>query len=412
MVLARDADPNVAPTYESKSGDEGIRSIVALDDEYVWTANGSADIKRWKDVGRRIHRSNADQEGSSYGDRSAAATGGSLGLALQPSPTTQTGNRQSAFDGAPVEQQGLLGDGQNRSIAFAPDPRGNGLLNDYNTSPTSRLAAPGTRRTNYASSFMSDSSAGGDDTGRAGSAQADSLNGIPYASLVCLGLPDSPYSFGFSHHRSDEFAPPLDGAAPGPRSMLRPEDAHDDEQYPRRVSIQLDREPTQQLSKARRDFEDREVATDAKPLRSSADGTIAGRPGLVRSIMLNDRQHVLTVDTEGEVAAWNIIRGTCVGRFSAQDVAEALHLETGVKAETAVRKHSNEVLEMVKERVEGETMVITWCQVDTKIGSLVVHLEEGRVFDAEIYADELGYADPDGSNEDSRSECLCLIITY
>ncbi|RZM27241.1 MAG: SusC/RagA family TonB-linked outer membrane protein, partial [Pedobacter sp.] len=38
-------------------------------------------------------------------------------------------------------------------------------------------------------------------------------------------------------------------------------------------------------------------------------------------------------------------------------------------------------MEMIKNRLEGETMVITWCQVDTKIGSLVVHLEEGRVFD-------------------------------
>ena len=47
-----------------------------------------------------------------------------------------------------------------------------------------------------------------------------------------------------------------------------------------------------------------------------------------------------------------------------------------------MRKHSTEVLELVKERIESETMVITWCQVDTKIGSLVVHLEEGRVFDA------------------------------
>jgi len=118
--------------------------------------------------------------------------------------------------------------------------------------------------------------------------------------------------------------------------------------------------------------------------------------------MLNDRQHVLTVDTEGEVAVWNIIKGICVGRFSAAEIAAALDLERGVEAATAVRKHSMEVLEMVKDRIEGETMVITWCQVDTKIGSLVVHLEEGRVFDAEIYADEMGFEGAEGIREDTR----------
>ena len=59
----------------------------------------------------------------------------------------------------------------------------------------------------------------------------------------------------------------------------------------------------------------------------------------------------------------------------------------------------------MKERVEGETLVITWCQVDTKIGSLVIHLEEGRAFDAEVYADEMGMDDVEGLKEDARSKC-------
>jgi WD repeat-containing protein 48 len=120
--------------------------------------------------------------------------------------------------------------------------------------------------------------------------------------------------------------------------------------------------------------------------------------------MLNDRQHVISVDTEGEVAVWNIIRGICVGKFSSADVADALDLERDITAQTAVRKHSNEVLEMVKERVEGETMVITWCQVDTKIGSLVVHLEEGRVFDAEVYIDDLMVKGMESARDDARGE--------
>jgi WD repeat-containing protein 48 len=173
---------------------------------------------------------------------------------------------------------------------------------------------------------------------------------------------------------------------------------------PRKQFVQLDTNAHGQL--ARMKFEDREVASEAVPLRKKPDDVIAGRSGLVRSLLLNDRQHVLTVDTEGEVAAWNIIRGVCIGRFSSAEVAAALDLERGVAASQAVRKHSNEVLELVKERVEGETMVITWCQVDTRIGSLVVHLEEGRVFDAEVYADELGLQVQEGLSEDTRSELL------
>jgi WD repeat-containing protein 48 len=157
------------------------------------------------------------------------------------------------------------------------------------------------------------------------------------------------------------------------------------------------------------DFEERELCSDAIPLRPSPDEIIAGRPGLVRSLMLNDRQHVISVDTEGEVAVWNIITGTCIGKFSSADVADALDLERDMAAGKAVRKHSNEVLEMVKDRIEGETMVITWCQVDTKIGSLVVHLEEGRVFDAETYIDDLHLEGAEAARDDARGESAYII---
>jgi hypothetical protein len=74
-----------------------------------------------------------------------------------------------------------------------------------------------------------------------------------------------------------------------------------------------------------------------------------------------------------------------------------------------------EALEIVRERVEGESMTPTWCSVDTRIGSLTVHLEEARVFDAEVYADEVGFG-PDefkedhrcGSADDAASERTCL----
>lgn len=430
MVLSREGDRELAGpnSRESKSGDEGIRSIVSMDDEYVWTATGSADVKRWKDVGRRIER--MEYDGASYGTRLDGIEPTVAGANFQPIPITDSASRHhrkhSSFDAgghSPSEQQGLLfrtESHESRNVAFAPEPtrpNGSGTGNqDASTPSRDRLSPPQAnqpRRTtlsgaDVAGSVMSDTSANGgvdeddDDT---------KMNGIPYASLVCLGMPESPYSYGFSN--SHDFPPRPDSVASGPKSMLLPtggehQQLHDGDQSPRRVSIQIDRDPSlhrprhRHHSQARMDFEERELCSDAIPLRPTPDEVIAGRAGLVRSLMLNDRQHVITVDTEGEVAVWNIIRGVCVGKFSSADVAAALHLERGESAETAVRKHSNEVLEMVKERVEGETMVITWCQVDTKIGSLVVHLEEGRVFDAEVYVDDLKLAGSESARDDAR----------
>ncbi|WWC62960.1 uncharacterized protein I303_105558 [Kwoniella dejecticola CBS 10117] len=375
VVLAREGEPqrNGSNVYESKTGDEGIRCITAMDDEYVWTATGSAEIRRWKDVGRRIDRLNKEFDGLSYN------------IPAERSPPTEVSlTVPSATTG-----EGINGQHEDlRSISFAPtDSPRNGPTNPASALPTAvrdRLTGSSSQQRLSALSGASIANSVVSEDGRS----KHGLNGIPYQSLVCLGVPDSPYSFGFSQHRQEESVPQ------GLNSLLKPEDGGS----PRRISFQTDREqPT-----ARMEYEDREVASEAVPLRTDPDEIIAGRSGLVRSLILNDRQHVLTVDTEGEVAAWNIIKGVCVGRFSSTEVAEALHLERGAGAEKAVRKHSQEVLEMVKERVEGETMVITWCQVDTKIGSLVVHLEEGRVFDAEVYADDLGLEGFDGTKEDIR----------
>ncbi|WWD05216.1 hypothetical protein V865_003289 [Kwoniella europaea PYCC6329] len=405
VVLAREGEGQTNGTYESKTGDEGIRCITAMDDEYVWTATGSAEIKRWRDVGRRVDRLNQEYDGLSYNipTERSPPTDVSItvptGLGTPFSPNSAAPNGQHATE-AP---NGTEND-DFRSISFAPTPSPrNGPAsptspNNPNVSTASALPSAvrdritgntSQRATSFSGASIANSVASEDGRNKLG------INGIPYQSLVCLGVPDSPYSFGFSQHRQEDMhrEPSMSSVPQGLNGLLKAEN-----ESPRRISFQMDREqPT-----ARMEYEDREVASEAIPLRVNPDEIVAGRSGLVRSLILNDRQHVLTVDTEGEVAAWNILRGICIGRFSTTEVAEALHLERGEKAEQAVRKHSQEVLEMVKERVEGETMVITWCQVDTKIGSLVVHLEEGRVFDAEVYADELGLEGFEGSKEDIR----------
>lgn len=73
-----------------------------------------------------------------------------------------------------------------------------------------------------------------------------------------------------------------------------------------------------------------------------------------------------------------------------------------------------EALELVKERIEGEAVVPAWCTVDTKIGALGIHMEQGRCFDAEIHLDELSDRIEGHFKEDQRGVCflLCCLMTY
>ena len=143
------------------------------------------------------------------------------------------------------------------------------------------------------------------------------------------------------------------------------------------------------LSRQRTEFESRDVVADAQPYSPTPDFVLVGAPGLVRAALLSDRIHALTVDTAGTVAVWDIIRAVCVGQFIREDV---------VAASTNGNEHANEedwvcgpreALDLVRERIDGEAVVVFWSAVDTSTGVLNVHLDE-RAFDAELYADELG----------------------
>lgn len=393
VVLAREGEGQ--GHGETKTGDEAIRSITSMDDEYVWAATSSSDVHRWRDVGRRVCRMDLDYDGASYGDEATQ------GLVQPINSLTMTDRPTSIID-SPLRARQLAADGDNeltrvesresRGITFAPSPRVDGaspILSAVSppASPSAsalpasvreRLNPQGYRRTtlsgaSVANSVMSESSLQAGDL---------CLNGIPYESLVCLGLPDSPYSYGFSGG-----AHSVTSLASARRPDDSPEVGPNDRALPPRVA-------------ARRAFEDREVASEAVPLRPSPDSTIAGSPGLIRSLVLNDRLHALTLDTTGEVAVWHLVRGTCLGRFAYKDIEEALELERGISdARTEIKMHPHEVLEIVQRRIEGKNSVLPWCQVDTKVGQITVHLEGDRVFAADILSDEMGGEDISLSEE-------------
>ena len=58
-------------------------------------------------------------------------------------------------------------------------------------------------------------------------------------------------------------------------------------------------------------------------------------------------------------------------------------------------------MEAVRERIEGEGVANTWCAVDTKAGVLTVHMTE-RCFEAEVYADEVGFAHDKHISEETK----------
>jgi WD repeat-containing protein 48 len=159
----------------------------------------------------------------------------------------------------------------------------------------------------------------------------------------------------------------------------------------------------QPVNTARADYEARELAADAAPLYTAPDDIITGDHGLIRSTILNDRIHALTVDTSGEVAVWDIVRCTCKGRFPYEDVAAASHRGSTPGGSSGGEKGRSprESLETVRELIEGEAVVAPWCTTDTKAGLLAVHMNE-RCFEAEIYADEVGFANDRHFGDESK----------
>lgn len=154
---------------------------------------------------------------------------------------------------------------------------------------------------------------------------------------------------------------------------------------------------------AYRDFEDRESALDGTPLRTKPDAIIKGRPGLIRAELLNDRRTVISLDTVGEVAVWDIVLGACIGRFASKHMQAAMQKAAAPSQEQLIdTSESNgdprsaehvdaiDVLDFVRLQIEGEAAVPAWCSVDTKIGSLMVYISQDRAFDAEVYVDEAG----------------------
>ncbi|KAJ1558582.1 hypothetical protein HK096_009781, partial [Nowakowskiella sp. JEL0078] len=167
---------------------------------------------------------------------------------------------------------------------------------------------------------------------------------------------------------------------------------------------------------------------EVEPVWHVPDFVIPGRPGIERHVMLNNRRHVMTQDSVGTIRLWDIIR------------CEVVHIQIPTHRKNAnnqfTEKYEDETLENMKSRrlhekdaeiearnldiVEFEKSVeswntaesiANWCTVDTKIGSLTVHIDEGRALDADLYYDIAGFDNPPRT-EDQRINIGRWVLTY
>ncbi|KAG2126054.1 hypothetical protein DEU56DRAFT_743233 [Suillus clintonianus] len=321
---------------------EGINKIVTADDGLLWTASGNSSISRWrlpKSAPKRV----LDEEREIISDSSVATI-------------------------------------SRRQVSNGPD--------------SIQWSAPSSihqvRRDDATAAYPS----------------------VPLASFVRLTSPDGPFSpSSFALRGRDPEVATLYSAAsiasvPGGRSPLHAAFHHSSSLMPpntlrsMKSEISMAHTDIDPVHDSRTAYEAREFAADAEPLNANPDAVIAGSPGLVRAILLNDRMHALTVDTTGEVAVWDLVRGICRGWFAREEVRAASR--SGSTSGSGPRRDNGsvtggdkersprEALEAVRERIEGEAVSSSWSSVDTKTGVLTVHINE-RCFDAEIYADEAGF---------------------
>jgi WD repeat-containing protein 48 len=430
-VICRDGDGD--------SGSEGINSIVAADDAFIWTATGSSTIKCWRDVESRSKRYKGARLTSGLQLEMTPPVGSEDTTPLlgrpgsSPAPTdvargADAWRRDLMQNSTPSPRERDGNDRERPTVSFAdesPIPESQGWPT-FRSSPANRPVhrPPSLKPTNLSSHrhTLSDSpslmSAQSFVTSIPPLTGSPTLCGIPYDALVPLYMPDDPYppalirghddvatlystaslvsvpNFkSFGHHSAGRRSVSHDFSSMGHagQSLHRFSEHAEYEHDPETHSALL----------ARQEYEMRESVQDAVPLRSMPEASIQGRHGLIRSEMLNDRRHVLTIDTAGEVAVWDIVLCKCVGVFYFDDIALSLHYQPPSSNEKRPFP-SKAALELVKGRIEGEGTVFPWCTIDTHTGSLNVHVGEVNYSDGEVYADDSGLPGAAEWKDDAR----------
>ncbi|OBZ91909.1 hypothetical protein A0J61_00044 [Choanephora cucurbitarum] len=124
------------------------------------------------------------------------------------------------------------------------------------------------------------------------------------------------------------------------------------------------------------------------PLRSTPDDAIAGKPGIISHLVLQNRRHILTKDTNGEITMWDLTKCCQIENFGKRDIEDVAYEVNSIESFPA------------------------WCSVDTKIGAITVQLHELNCFDCEMYADEVELPKDYEVREDQRLNLGKWVLTH
>jgi len=125
------------------------------------------------------------------------------------------------------------------------------------------------------------------------------------------------------------------------------------------------------------DEDDNSVDETMEPVFLSPDFVIQGKPGIIKHCLLNNRRHLLTLDSDGTCSKWDVIR--CIKLYDLTNSNPTPDPKAREVAFDALCEQENQSGEWAGH----------WCNVDIKSGSVTVHLEENRCYDAEAYWSDL-----------------------
>ncbi|KAJ3261659.1 hypothetical protein HDU77_000773 [Chytriomyces hyalinus] len=137
------------------------------------------------------------------------------------------------------------------------------------------------------------------------------------------------------------------------------------------------------------DDDDGDSSSEAsiEPVWEKPEHVIRGAPGIITCRLLNNRMHVVTEDTGGQIALWDIVKCVKLKVFG-----------EGVSFEEACGS------------VNTFEWIAHWCALDTKNGYLTVHLDESKFSEAEVYYEQL--VDDCAQGEDLRVNIGKWVLAY
>lgn len=238
----------------------GINRIAAVDDRFIWTSTSASDIKQWKTPPRRSQRDILSENSSRRPSGTSAAQSQSMGLDGHISLYVQSVEERNT---APSSHPDLISQDEHTSYGI-PYHSLVKLVSPSDTYIGGGYRPQGKREADVATLYS-----------------AASIKSIPTfgirsgTSAISPGSPNGD-SFAYPSTLSPVFASP--------------------------------RTEVNWISTPRTEYESRDLAAIAVPLESEPVSIIQGEYGYVRSIVLNDRMHALTIDTSGCIAVWDIIR--------------------------------------------------------------------------------------------------------